>query len=419
MKFAARLFCIVMILTLPVQAMAGMPALLPALAPGLYEDARVQGTIRNVDLASGDVAVVKRNGRTLVLHTDERTAITRNGEPARLHELRPGDRVEAGYDSETLLATAIVARGETATIEARVEGVIESVDTTAGRITIQPRDGRPVTLQVTPDTEITLDGRPARLGDLARGFLAGALYNAATLEALRIAAEGLAEVRGVVRDVGQDTLTVAAGERTLTLHIAPYTAIALNGRPATLADLRRGYRVVASYFPTSLVAARINADSLAEVAGHIRAIDGTTLFIAPLVEGEVVHLFISHTTEITIDGEPASFERLQVGMAVRAVYDISSFLALRVTARDGDGDDCTLAAIAGTIGRVGDAGITVNPTVGSAPVPLFVGARTRITLNGEAARLADLQTGMRVEARFCRESSVATVIVARRPRTAR
>ena len=68
-------------------------------------------------------------------------------------------------------------------------------------------------------------------------------------------------------------------------------------------------------------------------------------------------------------------------MAVRAVYDIASFLALRVAARDGD--DCTLTAIACTIGRVGDAGITVDPIVASAPVPLFVDARTQITLNGE------------------------------------
>lgn len=383
------------------------------------EDARVKGTIRNVDLATGDVAIVKRNDRVIVLHTDERTEITRNGEPARLDDLRPGDRAEAGYDRETLLASAIVARGENASREARVEGVIENVDTAASTLTIQPRDGRAVTLRVTPNTEITLDGRPARLDDLARGFLAGALYNTNTFEALRVAAEGLAEIRGTVRDVGQDTLTIASGDRVLTLHIAPFTTITLNGRPAALADLRRGYQVVASYFPSSLVAARVNAESLAEVGGHILAIEGTTLYIAPLVEGEVVHLFISHTTEITINGEPATFERLEVGMAVRAVYDIASFIALRINAQGRDGGDCNLTSVAGSIARVDNTGIAVNPTEGTAPVILLVDERTQITINGEPARLSDLQVGMRVEARYCRNNSVATVIAARRARSSR
>ena len=386
---------------------------------GKAEEARVRGTIRNIDGTTGDVTIVKRTGRPFVLHTNERTDITRNGEPARLRDLRPGDSAEASYDTDTMLAFAIVARGEDPPSEARVEGVIESVDEDASTLTIQPREGRAVTLQVTPNTQITLDGRPARLADLRRGFLASALYDTSNFAALRIAAEGLGEIRGRVRDVGSDTLTVVAGDTSLTLVIAAYTSITLNGRPATLADLRRGYRVVASYFQSSQVAARVQAESLAEVAGHIRAIDGRMLFITPLVEGEVVQLFISQQTEITINGEPAAFERLQVGMPVRAVYDIASFLALQVAAQSRDGSDCNLTSVAGIIGRLGDTGIVVDPADGSAPVSLLVDERTQITLNGEPARLSDLQVGLRVEARFCRNNLIATTIAARRARTAR
>jgi hypothetical protein len=390
--------------------------LVPALASEVKaEDARVRGAIRAVDLHNQTVAIHPERGATVVLNTNERTVITRNGEPARLSDLQVGDSAGAGYDTRTLLASQIVARGEDDSRVSRIEGVIESVDTVASSITIVPRDGAALTLHVSPNTEITLDGRPARLDDLMRGFLVGASYQTHTLEALRIVAEGLAEVRGIVRDVGvtQGTLTIAVDDRTITLFVAPYTTISLNGRPATLADLARGYLVAASYFPSTLVAARIAADSLAEIAGHIRAIAGTVVTITPLVEGNPVQLYISHNTEITINGRPASYDQLRVGMAVRAVYNIASFIALRIAA-EGGGDECNLASVAGTIGRVDDDGIAIDPATGNVPIRLSVTERTEITINGEPARLSDLRVGMRVEARFCRNTLTATVIAARR-----
>jgi hypothetical protein len=219
-----------------------------------------------------------------------------------------------------------------------------------------------------------------------------------------------------VRDVGvtQGTLTIAAGERTITLFVAPYTTLSLNDRPATLADLARGYEVAASYFPSSLVAARIAANSLVEIAGHIRLIEGTVLTITPLVEGNPVHLFISHNTEITINGQPASYDQLRVGMAVRAIYNVASQIVVRIVAESGGGgDECVLASIAGRIGRLDQDDIAIDARDGNPPVVLSVTERTEITLNGNPARLSDLQTGMRVDARFCRNTLTATVIVAR------
>jgi hypothetical protein len=396
---------------------ASLLLLVPALTSEVKaEDARVRGTIRAVDLNNHTVSIHTRRGATVVLNTNNSTEITRNGEPARLDDLQQGDSAEAAYDTVTFLASQIVARGEVVSHEVRVEGVIENVDLETRRLTIVPRTGPPVTLHVSPNTQITLDGRPAGLADLSRGFLVGALYNDTNFEALRIAAEGLSEIRGIVRDVGvtQGTLTIAVDERTITLFVAPYTTISLNDRPATLEDLARGYQVAASYFPSSMVAARIAADSLAEIAGHIRLIEGTVLTITPLVEGNPVQLFISHNTEITINGRPASYDQLRVGMAVRAIYNIASLIAVRIAAEGGSGsDECVLASIAGRIGRVDNDNIAIDPRDGNPPVVLSVTERTEITLNGSPARLSDLQTGMRVEARFCRNTLTATVIAAR------
>ena len=399
------------------------------------DPARARGVIRAVDLNAGTVTILTRNEETLVLRTNERTQITRNGERAMLEDLQQGDRATVLYDASTSLAAQIDARGEPATPLVRVEGVIAGVNTEAHTLTIDPirsaqtsgptpaTAGDPVTLHVSPNTPIALDGRPARLEDLRRGFSAGAAYNPDSFEAVRIAAESFAEVRGVVRDVGVvlHTLTIepSTGGAAITLNIGPATTISLNGRPATLEDLRRGYHVIAAYVESTLLAVRIAANSLGEVTGHIRDVDvGTAMVvITPLVDGPAVELQVAHSTVITIGGEPASLDRLRPGMAARAVFNIVSFEALLIEARPLDGDQCTELRVVGRISNVSLHSSTVtivpnDPAFGER-LTLNVVERTEITINGRPARLSDLSEGMRAAAVFCRETLIAKSIAAR------
>ena len=398
------------------------------------DSARARGVIRAVDLSTATVTIHTRDDQTVVLNTNERTRITRNGEPARLEDLQQGDRASALYDPSTMLAALIEARGEPADTLVRVEGVIAAVDTGASTVTINPTRsvtsgatpmaaGEPVTLHVSANTSITLDGRPARLDDLKRGFSAGASYNPENFEAARIAAEGFAEVRGIIRDVGfvAHTLTIepSTGGPAITLNVGPGTPISLNDRPATLEDLRRGYHVIAAYVESTLDAVRIAAQSLDEVVGHIRAVDvpSATVVITPLVDGPAVELHVVNSTVITIGGEPAPLDRLRPGMAARAVFNIVSFEALLIEARPLEGDVCTELRVAGRISNVNHHASTVtidpsDPALGER-VTLNVVDRTEITVNGRPARLSDLSEGMRAAAVFCRETLVAKTIAAR------
>ena len=391
--------------------------------------ARARGVIRAVDLAAGTVAIRTRNDDTVVLKTNETTRIERNGEPARLDDLQPGDRASALYDPASLLAAEIVARGEEVETLARVEGVISAVDTGASTLTILPvRDlaapsavaSPEVTLHVNANTAITLDGSPARLDDLKRGYSAGASYHQHTLEAVRIIAESFAEVRGIVRDVGPHSLTIARSntEPAITLTVGPAVPISLNGRPATLDDLKRGYKVVAAYVEATLDAVRIAAESLGEVVGHIREVDtaAALVVITPLVAGPAVELHVTHATVITIGGEPATLDRLRAGMPARAVFDITSFEAALIEARPLEDDPCTELRVKGTIAIVSlhSSTVTINPADASAErLTLNVVDRTEITINGNPARLSDLREGMKVAAVFCRETLLAKSIAAR------
>ncbi len=303
----------------------------------------------------------------------------------------------------------------------RVEGTIAAVDTDERVVVVEPlRGGDLLRLRVTGDTVITLDGEPARLTDLHRGFGVGALFDRMTHEAARINAESFAEVRGTVRDVGAvaGTLTIAigGGDRTITLNVGPATPISLNGRPATLEDLRRGFQVIASYVESILQAVRIAATFIADIAGHIRDVDvaGGVVTIIEL-EGEAgVRLQVVDSTVITVNDMPATIERLQPGMPVRASYHIVSFEAITIAARVIDGDRCTLLRTGGTIRNVSlrDGKLTVNPDLGGRPITFNVVPRTEISINGNPARLSDLRVGMTVWVKFCRESLTAVEVLA-------
>jgi biopolymer transport protein ExbD len=392
------------------------------LAPEAEAAGKFKGTVQSVDVTAGTLTVKTRQNITLTLFTNEETRITRNGEQARLGDLLAGDRVDGRYNSETMLASRINARGEGQPGLERVEGTISAVDTSNRTLTIAPmREGRPVTLQVNDSTAITLDGQSAGLGDLNPGFSVGAQYNPEGMLAVRVQAESASEVRGVIREVNvpESTLTIATGDgdRSLTLSVLHGTPITLNDRPASLEDLRRGFQVVASYVPRTMIAVRIAATSLAELQGLIRAVDpdAGTVTIAPLVEGPAVQVHVTDSTVITLNGQRAELESLQPGMAARVVFHVGTFEAVSIAARSDGGSECTVVSVAGAILRVDVEGghVVLDPLEGDGEVTLNVTNRTEITLNGQPARLSELRPGMYAAARFCRENHNATAIAAR------
>jgi hypothetical protein len=379
---------------------------------------KAKGVIRDVDTTTGTVTVAVRNNYVTV-RTDLKTRIFRNGEAAELGDLQVTDKANVSYDARTQVAKKIDARGTLEVELERIEGEVLSVDEQQKKVSVQPiGDGQPITFSVTDTTYITVDGSHASLGNLAGGFNVGAVFNPATMDAARIQAESYARVRGVVRDVSvpQNSLTIATGEgdRTITLNVPPGTPISLNDRPASLEDLRRGFLVAASYVRETLQAVRIAATSIAEVQGLIRAVnlDLDIVTISPF-DGPPVELHVVESTAISVNGERAPLERLQPGMGARATYHLVSHEAISIAARS-DVEECTPVGISGLILRVEvDRGhLAIQPREGD-PVVLNITNRTEITLNGDPARLGDLQPGMGVEARFCRETLTATAVAAR------
>lgn len=383
---------------------------------------RVKGTIRSVDLNRGSVTIAKRGGEPVTLNVTDRTEITRNGQPARLHDLQAGDKATAKYDSRSFAASKIEARGDEREPLARVDGTFSGVDASSSAVVINPlSEGEPVRLTITSTTALTLDQRPASLEEMASGFGVVALMREGSMEAVSVSAESLAEIRGVIRAVNAEAKTVTidplSGDANVTLNVVEGTVIGLNGRPASLADLAAGYHARASYEQSSHNARRIEATSLLEILGHIRAVnlERATVTIAPLTGSAAVELQVVHSTQITINGEAASLDRLQPGMSARAVYNLASLVAERIDARAEGSTDCTVVGITGEIRRVNveASTLTIDPEGEGDEVTLNITERTEITLNGRPARLHELLPGMKVGARFCRETLDALGVAAR------
>lgn len=383
---------------------------------------RIKGAIRSVDLNRGTVTIAKREGEPVTLNVTDRTEITRNGQPARLHDLMAGDKATAKYDSRSLAASKIEARGEERAPMARVDGTFSGVDASSSTVVINPlAESEPVRLTITSATALTLDQRPASLEEMASGFGVVALRREGSTEAVSVSAESLAEIRGVIRAVNAEEKTVTidplSGDSNVTLNVVEGTFIGLNGRPATLSDLAAGYHVRASFEESSHNARRIDAASLLEILGHIRAVnlERATVTIAPLTDSAAVELQVVHSTQITINGEAASLDRLQAGMSARAVYNLASLVAERIDARTEGSTDCTVVGVTGEITRVEVEAktLTIDPQGDDPEVTLNITERTEITLNGRPARLSELLPGMKVGARFCRETLNALGVAAR------
>jgi hypothetical protein len=91
-------------------------------------------------------------------------------------------------------------------IEARlgqrtVQGVVSSVDADAGQITIQTRGGKELTLDVTDDTQVRMEGQDLNLSDLAPGDLVTVKYDRDSSAAIEVRVKTEFNAQGIIQSV--------------------------------------------------------------------------------------------------------------------------------------------------------------------------------------------------------------------------
>ena len=217
----------------------------------------LKGLVVAVDAVAGTVTV-QSNGVDTVLTVDATTYIKRNSRIATLAELQLGDKVEAKYNSLTMIASKIEAKLN----YAEAKGFVAAVDAVAGTVTIRTSSAD-VVLTVDAATYIKRDRTIVTLAGLLLGDKVEAKYNAVTMIASKIEAKlGSAEVKGVISAVdtvaGTVTITTKTGT-SIVLTVDAATYIKRDRAIVTLADLVVGDKVEAKYNAITLIVSKIEA----------------------------------------------------------------------------------------------------------------------------------------------------------------
>lgn len=336
---------------------AGQPEARDIIADG-PEDLEVHGVISA--LSGNQVTVTPGNGTAdVVLNVTDSTMIEVDGEHATLGDLKVGMEIEAAYDPATNNAFSIETDSEGEAGDAHINGTVSAVNTGAGTLTIAPKTGDPVTLNVDASTEVKVNNIEATLQDIQVGMPVSAEYDKATLLAKEIKAgegddnEEDAKVEGVVAavDLNAQTVTISPddGGADVTLNLTTETEIEVNDEPGALGDIQIGDRIRAEYDPATLDALELKVSDEGtgdgggpheEVEGTITAVDqgNATVTIAPH-EGDAVTVKITEHTDIKVNGEDATLADVQVGADAKAKYDPTTKEASKLEAGNHDGGD--------------------------------------------------------------------------------
>jgi len=186
-------------------------------------------------------------GRVLELQVRPTTRIVIDGKDRKLGDLKTGILVEIDYrPGEKPQAVRITAQGKSS------EGVVGEVDLETRTLTLHQEDeGKDEIVEtdivVVKDARILINGKPAQLQNLKPNMRVSVQHSAVKPVLVAVTAAG-PRVEGVLTAVDPKKLTLTLNLKnihvsTSPVNIAPDAKIQVNGRDATVADLKPGMRV--------------------------------------------------------------------------------------------------------------------------------------------------------------------------------
>ncbi len=237
--------------------------------------------------------------------------------------------------------SATVACTELQNIDpAVVQGILQNVDSISGEVTVQLNDGTTTTFNLEDVNVGTLQA-VAGSAVLQAGDEIELTFDAN--DAVTSLSPSTAKVEGIVVSVDTDALTVTIESENgivFTVNVAPSTEIEVEkpGSSTTLlADISAGMEVEVKYNPETLIASKIEAETIEddedrdrEIEGVVSAIDNAAVTISVVDDnGGELTFFIVPSTEIDNEG-PATFSAIQIGDRVEVEYVPQTMVVLEI-----------------------------------------------------------------------------------------
>lgn len=156
------------------------------------EDTKVEGVIAAIDVDAATVTITPNGGgEALVLNVTADSELEVNDHDGSIQDLVVGQAVRVEYFADTNNIAQLKVEGDGGDDhqgeDGHVTGTVTAVDLDAATVTIEPDgDGAVVTLNVTGETEIKINGEHASLSDVEINAHVKAEYDAVTNNASEI-----------------------------------------------------------------------------------------------------------------------------------------------------------------------------------------------------------------------------------------
>lgn len=326
----------------------------------------------------------------------------------------------------------------------RTAGTLGPVDEKAGTITLVRKfDGgeKSESVPVAKDAAVTVDGKAAKLGDLKEGGAVEVERATAAGPATKVAVTGR-RVTSVLSAVDGTKLWLRGkpGDQDYTL--AAGATVTLNGKAATLADLRVGepvtvtltadgsaVRAVTAGMPEAGKKPRPEADEeafaapqdgekrparVAKQTGTVGAVDAAAGTITLVRKGDGGErrdtISVAKDAAVVVDGKAAKLADVKAKGVAEVELPGEGRAATKVTV--------TGEKVVGFVAEIDKDSITVGKRTEGEFVrrKLALAPAATVTLDGKAAKLTDLQTADRVTVTLTTDGAAALVVTAGVPK---
>jgi carbon monoxide dehydrogenase subunit G len=126
-------------------------------------------------------------------------------------------------------------------------GKVSAVDAAAGTISIAGKGGNDIVVKMTSDAKVTVDGKAAKLGEVAKGgfatFTLASAKDGQAREASEVAVTGMT-FGGSIKQIDSGSVTIGNEKFDRVVKLAAGGKVMANGKEAELADLKVGDRVM-------------------------------------------------------------------------------------------------------------------------------------------------------------------------------
>ncbi|HVL12279.1 MAG TPA: sigma-70 family RNA polymerase sigma factor [Gemmata sp.] len=227
----------------------------------------VNGVVAKVE-ASGLTLDGEKVARTIPLAAG--TKVTVNGRDAKAADLKAGDRVQVVMAADEKAALTVAtgrAAGDgerPAAKQRQFAGKVAEVDATARTITLAARgeEGKPMVVKVTADAKISVDGKAAKLADVAKGATVTLGLSSAKDGQMRevneVAVAG-PTFAGSVKRIDATTITIGNERTDRVLKLAEGGTVMIGEKAGKLSDLKVGDRVTVTMTSDESAAVKIAA----------------------------------------------------------------------------------------------------------------------------------------------------------------